>query len=84
LSCPEQIFQTQYIKENLAIGFIQESTSSYAMLVFYKKKKDRTYQPLFDCQKLNAITIKNVSPLPRIDTIVEDIAEMVCFSSFDL
>jgi len=54
------------------------------MLVFYKKKKDRTYQPLFDCQKLNAITIKNVSPLPRIDTIVEDIAEMVCFSSFDL
>jgi hypothetical protein len=84
LSQPEQIFQSQYIKENLARGFIQESTSAYAMPIFYKKKKDGTYRPLFDYRKLNAITIKDVSPLPRIDTIIEDVRGMICFSGFDL
>ena len=48
LSRPEQVFQSQYIKENLARGFIRESTSAYATPVFYKKKKDGTYRPLFD------------------------------------
>jgi len=48
LSQPEQIFQNQYIKENLARGFIRESTSPYATPVFYNKKKDGTYRPLFD------------------------------------
>jgi len=54
------------------------------MPIFYKKKKDGTYWPLFDYQKLNAITIKDVSPLPRIDTIIEDVGGMICFSGFDL
>jgi hypothetical protein len=54
------------------------------MPIFYKKKKDGTYWPLFDYQKLNAITIKDVSPLPRIDTIIEDVRGMICFSGFDL
>jgi hypothetical protein len=84
LSRPEQIFQDQYIKENLARGFIRESTLPYATPVFYNKKKDGTYQPLFDYRKLNAITVKDVSPLPRIDTIIEDIAGMIKFSAFDL
>jgi hypothetical protein len=84
LSQPEQIFQDQYIKENLARGFIRESTSPYATPVFYNKKKDGTYRPLFDYRKLNAITVKDVSPLPRIDTIIEDIVGMVKFSAFDL
>jgi hypothetical protein len=56
----------------------------YATPVFYTKKKDGTYWPLFDYQKLNAITIKDVSPLPRIDTIIEDITGMIKFSAFDL
>jgi hypothetical protein len=84
LSQPEQIFQDQYIKENLARGFIRESTSPYATPVFYNKKKDGTYRPFFDYQKLNTITVKDVSPLPHIDTIIEDIAGMVKFSTFDL
>ena len=56
----------------------------YATPVFYTKKKDGTYQPLFDYRKLNAIMIKDVSPLPQIDTIIKDIARMICFSTFDL
>jgi len=51
------------------------------MLVFYNKKKDGTYWPLFNYQKLNAITVKDISPLPQIDTII---AGMIHFSAFDL
>jgi hypothetical protein len=56
----------------------------YATPVFYNKKKDGTFWPLFDYQKLNAITVKDVSPLPRINTIIEDIAGMTKFSAFNL
>jgi len=35
LSKPEQEFQTQYIQENLARGFIRESNSPYSTPVFY-------------------------------------------------
>jgi len=58
--------------------------SPYATPVFYNKKKDGTYRPLFDHRKLNAITVKDVRPLPRIDTIIEDIVGMVKFGAFDL
>jgi hypothetical protein len=35
-------------------------------------------------ERNNAITVKNVSPLPHIDTIMEDIAGMIHFSGFNL
>jgi hypothetical protein len=84
LSRAEQVFQDKYIKENLARGFIQESNSPYSTPVFYNKKKDGTFWPLFDYRKINAITIKDVSPLPRITTILEDTVGVILFSKFDL
>jgi hypothetical protein len=84
LSRAEQAFQDKYIKENLARGFIQESNSPYSTPVFYNKKKDGTFWPLFDYRKINAITIKDVSPLPRITMILEDTVGAVLFSKFDL
>jgi hypothetical protein len=35
LSKAEKVFQEEYIKENLARGFIQHSNSPYSTLVFY-------------------------------------------------
>jgi len=84
LSRPEQEFQTQYIQENLARGFIQESNPPYSTPVFYNRKKDGGFRPLFNYRKINAITIKDVSPLPRITTILEDTIGAVLFSKFDL
>jgi len=84
LSRAEQEFQSQYIKENLARGFIQKLSSPYSTPVFYNWKKDGGFRPLFDYQKINAITIKDVSPLPRINTILEDTIGAVLFSKFDL
>jgi hypothetical protein len=61
LSRPEQEFQMQYIQENLARGFIRESNSPYSTPVFYNRKKDGSFRPLFDYWKINAITIKDIT-----------------------
>jgi Reverse transcriptase (RNA-dependent DNA polymerase) len=84
LSHVEQVFQDKYIKENLAHRFIRESNSPYSTPIFYNKKKDGTFWPLFNYRKINAITIKDVSPLPRITTILEDTVGAVLFSKFNL
>jgi Reverse transcriptase (RNA-dependent DNA polymerase) len=39
---------------------------------------------LFDYRRINAIMVKDVSPLPRINIILEDTIVMVKFSKFDL
>jgi hypothetical protein len=80
----EQVFQDKYIKENLARGFIRESNSPYSTPFFYNKKKDGTFWPLFDYRKINAITIKDVSPLPWITIILKDTVGVILFSKFDL
>jgi hypothetical protein len=59
-------------------------SSPYSTPVFYNQKKDRGFQPLFDYQKINTITVKDVSPLPRINTILEDTIGTILFSKFDL
>jgi hypothetical protein len=84
LSQAEQEFQSQYIKENLARGFIRKSSSPYSTPVFYNRKKDGGFRPLFDYRKINVITVKDISPLPRINTILEDTIGAVLFSKFDL
>ena len=84
LSRVEQEFQSQYIKENLARGFIRKSSSPYSTPVFYNRKKDGGFRPLFNYRKINAITVKDVSPLPRINTILKDTIGATLFSKFDL
>ena len=37
--------------------------------VLFVKKKDETMRMCFDYQDLNAVTIKNKYPLPRIDDL---------------
>jgi hypothetical protein len=84
LSHGEEEFQAKYIKEQEDASLIQKSKSPYSTPVFYIKKKNGSYHPIFDYWKINAITVKDVFPLPRIDTIIEGMHGMVLFSKFDL
>jgi hypothetical protein len=84
LSHGEEEFQAKYIKEQEDAGLIQKSKSPYSTPVFYIKKKNGSYHPIFDYRKINTITVKDVFPLPRIDTIIEGMRRMVLFSKFDL
>jgi len=84
LSHGEEEFQVKYIKEQEDTGLIRKSKSPYSTPVFYIKKKNGSYRPIFNYRKINAITVKDVFPLPRIDTIIEGMRGMVLFSKFDL
>jgi hypothetical protein len=84
LSRGEEEFQEKYIKEQEDAGLIRKSKSPYSTPVFYIRKKNGSYCPIFDYQKINAIMVKDVFPLPRIVTIIEGMRGMVLFSKFDL
>jgi len=58
--------------------------SPYATPIFYIKKKNRSFWPIFDYRKINTITVKDTFPLPCIDTIIEGAWNKVKFSVLDL
>jgi hypothetical protein len=84
LSQKEEKFQNKFIDDQLEAGLIRKTSSPYATPVFYIKKKNGSYQPIFDYQKINAIMVKDVFPLPRIDTIIEGARGKILFSVYDL
>jgi hypothetical protein len=84
LSCAEEEFQAKYIDEQEAAGLIQKLKSLYLTPIFYIKKKNRSFRPIFDYQKINAITVKDVFLLPCIDTIIKGIRSGFLFSQFNL
>ena len=48
------------------------------------KKKDGTMRMCVDYHPLNTVTIKNKYPLPRIDTLFDQLAGAKVFSKIDL
>ncbi len=62
LSCTEEEFQTKYIQEQLDASLIWELKSPYATPIFYIKKKNGSFCPIFNYQKVNAITVKDTVP----------------------
>jgi Reverse transcriptase (RNA-dependent DNA polymerase)/RNase H-like domain found in reverse transcriptase/Integrase zinc binding domain/Chromo (CHRromatin Organisation MOdifier) domain/Aspartyl protease len=72
------------IKQLLALGFIEPSSSSYAAPVLFVQKKDGSLRMCIDYRALNKITIKNKYPLPRIDDILDKLNGSAYFSSIDL
>jgi hypothetical protein len=55
------------VADLLAKGYIEPSTSPYGAPVLFVKKKTGELRMVVDYRALNAITIKNKFPLPRID-----------------
>src|SRR5216684_6825932 len=84
LSHAEEEFQTKYIQEQLDAGLIQELKSPYTTPIFYIKKKNGSFCPIFDYQKINATIVKDTFPLPCIDTIIKGARNKVKFSVLDL
>jgi hypothetical protein len=84
LSQKEEEFQNKFIDNQLKASLICKMSSPYATPVFYIKKKNGSYRPIFDYWKINAIMVKDVFPLPRIDTIIEGARGKILFSVYDL
>ena len=63
---------------------MKPSTSPWASPVILVPKRDGTSRFCIDYRRLNAITTKDVYPLPRIDDILDTLGEAKYFSSLDL
>ena len=48
------------------------------------KKKDESFRLCIDYHPLNAVTIKNKYPLPRIDVLVDQLVGDKVFAQIDL
>ena len=72
------------LEELLENGFIRPSSSSWSCLAIFVKKKDDTLWMCVDYRPLNTVTIKNKYPLPRIDTLFDQLAGAKVFSKIDL
>lgn len=65
-------------------GFIRPSSSPWGCPVIFVKKKDKTLRMCVDYRPLNAVTVKNKYPLPRIDDLFDQLTGARVFSKIDL
>ena len=65
-------------------GVVQPSSSPWASPVVLVPKKDGTLRFCIDYRRLNAVTRKDVYPLPRVDDIFDALGEVKYFSTLDL
>jgi hypothetical protein len=72
------------LQELLDKGFIHPSTSPWGCPALFVKKKDESLRLCVDYRPLNAVTIKNKYPLPRIDVLFDQLVGAKVFSKIDL
>jgi hypothetical protein len=71
------------LQELLDKGFIRPSTS-WGCPTLFVKKNDESLRLCVDYRRLNAVTIKNKYPLPRIDVLFDQLIGANVFSKIDL
>lgn len=72
------------IEEMKSQGVIEESRSPWVSPVVMVKKKDGSLRFCVDYRKLNAATVKDSYPLPRIEDILDKLSGNSWFSTLDL
>ena len=77
----EEMAQVQQMLSN---GVIHPSNSPWASPVVMVKKKDGTLPFCVDFRQLNAATVKDAHPIPRIDDLLDALHGARWFSTLDL
>ena len=72
------------LNELLKKGLIRPSSSPWGCPAIFVKKKDESLRMCVDYRPLNAVTIKNKYPLPRIDILFDQLSKAKVFSKIDL
>jgi hypothetical protein len=72
------------LQDLLDKGFIRPSASPWGCPALFMKKKDNSLRLCVDYHPLNAVTIKNKYPLPRINILFDQLAGARVFSKIDL
>src|SRR5438128_6959802 len=74
----------EQIRDPLNKGYIKPSASPWGSPVLFVKKKDGSLRMCIDYRSLNAVTIKNKYPLPRIEDLFDQLKGAKFFSKIDL
>ncbi|KAJ9532477.1 hypothetical protein QJQ45_010502 [Haematococcus lacustris] len=81
---PEQEELKKQIKDYLAKGVIEPSSSPYAAPILFVQKKSGELRMCIDYRQLNKLTLRDQYPLPRIDDLFDRLSGCSVFSSLDL
>jgi hypothetical protein len=71
------------LSELLDKGYIHPSSSPWGCPALFVKNKDQSLRLCIDYRSLNAVTVKNKYPLPRIDILFDQLAGAKVFSNVD-
>jgi transposase InsO family protein len=74
----------EYLKENLAKGFIRRSESPAGAPILFVKKKDGSLRLCVDYRGLNKITTPNRCPLPLISETFDQLGKAKYFTKLDM
>ena len=72
------------MKEQMASRKYEPSSASYQLTFFTVEKKGEMLRVIHDLQPLNAVTIRDVMLLPRVDSMIESFAGQAVYRLFDL
>ncbi|CAI7771092.1 unnamed protein product [Closterium sp. NIES-54] len=84
MSTAEILELRRQLDDLLEKGLIRPSTSPYAAPVLFTRKKEGDLRLCIDYRALNAITIKNKYPLPRVEELFDMLGEAKVFSKLHL
>ena len=73
--------QVQKLRE---LDLIEEGRGAFSFPVVLVKKKDGTWRFCVDYRKLNAVTLKDAYPLPRVDDSLDALGGSKWFSTLDM
>jgi hypothetical protein len=84
LTSPEKITLKEYIEDGLKRGTLHCSEAPDACFFFFIDKKDGKLRPIQDYRPLNAITRKNVAPIPLIPELIDKLLGARFFTKLDV
>jgi hypothetical protein len=74
----------EYLEMNLEWGWIWESTSPAGVPIHFVQKKDGSLRLCVDYQGLNAIMVKDHTPLPLIGEALDRLANAKIYTKLDI
>ena len=72
------------VKEMFKAGIIQDNNSSFASLMVFVKKKDRSWRLCVDDRQLNKLTIKNKFLISLLEELLDELVHVIYFSKLNL
>jgi hypothetical protein len=84
MSPPQRAIVEKHVNEMLEDGVIEPSNGEYSSPIVLVKKKNGELRFCVDYRRLNAQTVKDAYPLPRIDDAIDTLHNAKYFSTLDL